>query len=491
MGAYGIMKGLEWGLAADLLPYTFVGFDPASATTANAHDKRPSTRDARLEARQRRRAHLAALRSKQAASDGPIDILRATAHLLVSMRGQGYEFCGTTTAPFARDNGAFFRRVVAEIAWAHPLLVLCSAALLEPPTSRDVALHAVLPSALGAVAPEHVHALGEALTGLAMGVAVFAALTLGYSVSTLGAFLGTLALRRAPLVPAALRPPEWDASEYPPLFNLADRPQSVAKFWSHQWHSFFSSAFPSLSLSLPSPPSARCLTREHATQDRSASSPSSRRSASSRPSSAKLPLGPPASSPSLRSRHGCTSSVRPSLLSLSLSFSLSLSLHVLTPRPRAQASPRPSRPSLLPPRRSRSSPSGAGPSTSSRRASASCSRASLRRSLGAGCEDGRARRGRPRSSCAREGGSTRLGASSLSRLSRSPHLSRLDLTLAPLARTQGHAGPRARGAARQVLGLAAVRRPDGVPPAAARVDERLPEQLRARACGMSGMATIV
>jgi len=324
MGAYGIMKGLEWGLAADLLPYTFVGFDPASATTANVHDKRPSTRDARLEARQRRRAHLAALRSKQAASDGPIDILRATAHLLVSMRGQGYEFCGTTTAPFARDNGAFFRRVVAEIAWAHPLLVLCSAALLEPPTSRDVALHAVLPSALGAVAPEHVHALGEALTGLAMGVAVFAALTLGYSVSILGAFLGTLALRRAPLVPAALRPPEWDASEYPPLFNLADRPQSVAKFWSHQWHSFFSSAFPSLSLSLPSPASARCLTRDCTTQDRSASSPSSRRSASSRPSSAKPPLGPPGSSPSLRSRRGCTSSVRASLPSVPLSLSLFL-----------------------------------------------------------------------------------------------------------------------------------------------------------------------
>ncbi|GAA5845461.1 hypothetical protein JCM9279_003040 [Rhodotorula babjevae] len=244
MGAYGIMKGLEWGLAADLLPYTFVGFDPASGTTHNAQDKAAATREARLEARRRRRAHLAAIRSKQAAVDGPIDILRSTAHLLVSMRGQGYEFCGTTTAPFALEHGAFFRRVVAEIAWAHPLLVLCSAALLEPPTSRDAALYAVLPtSALVCVTPERVHALGEALTGLAMGVAVFAALTLGYSVSTLGAFLGTLALRRVPLLPDALRPPAWDAREYPPLFNLAERPQSVAKFWSHQWHSFFSRPF--------------------------------------------------------------------------------------------------------------------------------------------------------------------------------------------------------------------------------------------------------
>ncbi|KPV74653.1 uncharacterized protein RHOBADRAFT_53614 [Rhodotorula graminis WP1] len=245
MGAYGIMKGLEWGLAADLLPYTFVGFDPATGTTANAQDKAATTRDDRLEARRRRRAHLAALRAKRAAEDGPIDILRATAHLLVSMRGQGYEFCGTTTAPFALDHAAFFSRVVKEVAWAHPLLVLCSAALLEPPTSRDAALFAVLPSALvGDRAPqERVHAVGEALTGLAMGTAVFAALTLGFSVATLGAFLGTLVVRRIPFVPEALCPPPWDAREYPPLFNLAERPQSVAKFWSHQWHSFFSRPF--------------------------------------------------------------------------------------------------------------------------------------------------------------------------------------------------------------------------------------------------------
>ncbi|GAA5896084.1 hypothetical protein JCM8208_007521 [Rhodotorula glutinis] len=242
MGAYGIMKGLEWGLAADLSPYTFVGFDTATGTTDNGHDKRATTREDRLEARHLRRAHLAAVRAKRAAEDGPIDILRATVHLLVSMRGQGYEFCGTTTAPFPLDHAAFFRRVVAEIAWAHPLLVLCSAALLEPPTSRDAALYAVLPSALG-VPLERVHALGEGLTGLAMGVAVFAALTLGYSVSTLGAFLGTLALRHAPFLPEALCPPPWDAREYPPLFNLAERPHSVAKFWSHQWHSFFSRPF--------------------------------------------------------------------------------------------------------------------------------------------------------------------------------------------------------------------------------------------------------
>lgn len=240
MGAYGIMKGLEWGLAQDLLPYTWVGF--AGTTTDNGKDPSAKTPADRREAKKRRRAYLASLRAKQAQSDGPLAVLRATLHLLISMRGQGYDFCGTTTEPFALSQGAFLRRLVGEIAWAHPLLTACAAVLLEPPTSRDALLYAAWP----ALPVRHAHYLGEAMTGLAMGVAVFAALTLGYSLATLGACLGTLFLRHvvpfSPL-PSAVLPPPFDPREYPPLFNLRRRPQSVALFWSHQWHSFFARPF--------------------------------------------------------------------------------------------------------------------------------------------------------------------------------------------------------------------------------------------------------
>ncbi|BGP48233.1 hypothetical protein JCM10450v2_004105 [Rhodotorula kratochvilovae] len=240
MGAYGIMKATEWGLAQDLLPYTWVGFDGLTTDKGPhaAHKAHAESKEDRKEARRRRRAHLRALREQQAQTDGPLAILRATLHLLVSMRGQGYDFCGTTTEPFATAHGAFLRRLVVEIAWSHPLLVACAAVLLEPPSSRDAFLYAALP----VLSVQHAHYLGEAVTGLSMGLAVFAALTCGYSCATLLAFVATFLARLLPL-PEALTLPRFDPREYPPLFNLARRPSSVARFWSQQWHSFFSRPF--------------------------------------------------------------------------------------------------------------------------------------------------------------------------------------------------------------------------------------------------------
>ncbi|GJN90499.1 hypothetical protein Rhopal_003510-T1 [Rhodotorula paludigena] len=258
MGAYGVMKCVEWGVARDLLPYTWVGFDEADqnrtdkaqpsaapaqkarmSVESNGHkDGREDPKEVRRRQREQRREYLEALRRRQAETEGPIQIIRSTLHLLVAMRGQGYEFCGTSTEPFALDHIAFFRRILLEIAWSHPLLVLCAAILLEPPTSRDALLASFLPS----LSPSHAHLLGESITGLSMGTAVFAALTLGYSCATLLAFLATKALRALP-IPDALLPPPFDPREYPPLFNFAERPQSVAIFWSKQWHSFFSRPF--------------------------------------------------------------------------------------------------------------------------------------------------------------------------------------------------------------------------------------------------------
>ncbi|GAA5821229.1 hypothetical protein JCM3770_006885 [Rhodotorula araucariae] len=240
MGAYGIMKAAEWGLAQDLLPYTWLGLDGPAADkrTHTAHRGHSDSKEDRKDARRRRRAHLRALREQQARTDGPLDILRATLHLLVSMRGQGYDFCGTTTAPFAIAHGPFLCRLVVEIAWSHPLLVACVAVLLEPPSSRD----ALVCSALPALSIQHAHYLGEVVAAFSMGLAVFAALTCGYSCATLVVFVATFLARLVPL-PEALTLPRFDPREYPPLFNLARRPSSVARFWSQQWHSFFSRPF--------------------------------------------------------------------------------------------------------------------------------------------------------------------------------------------------------------------------------------------------------
>ncbi|BGO91491.1 hypothetical protein NBRC10512_003152 [Rhodotorula toruloides] len=250
MGAYGIMKSIEWGFATDLLPYTWVGFDgkspaeeeKAAQVNGNAGGVDNEPREKKMQKRRRteeaQREYLAGLRRKQAAQDGPIDIIRSTMHLLIAMRGQGYDFGATTTQPFALDHGQFLRRLLLEIAWSHPLLVLCAAILLEPPTSRDAFIYATLPS----LNAQHAHMLGGCVTGLAMGTAVFAALTLGYSCCTLITFVVTAIVRLLPL-PEALTLPRFDPREYPPLFILSSPPDSVAKFWSVQWHAFFARPF--------------------------------------------------------------------------------------------------------------------------------------------------------------------------------------------------------------------------------------------------------
>lgn len=82
---------------------------------------------------------------------------------------------------------------------------------------------------------ERAHLVGEIATGAALGIAVFAALTLGFSLATFGVFVPNVVLRHLPL-PDSLTPPPFDAREYPPLFNLRRPPHSVARFWSQQWH---------------------------------------------------------------------------------------------------------------------------------------------------------------------------------------------------------------------------------------------------------------
>ncbi|GAA5875665.1 hypothetical protein JCM3774_002575 [Rhodotorula dairenensis] len=239
MGAYGIMKSIEWGLVGNLLPYTWIGFDEPSF---GEKSHRSTSRDERHAVRQEHRDHLVELRARQAAEEGPVQIVRSTLHLMISMRGAGYQFGAIATKPYSDQRGPYLRRLLLDIAWAHPLLVVCAMTLLEPPSNRDATLAALLPAALH-LTPEQVTRIGNGVTGLAMGTAVFAALTLGYSCAALVALTATAISRSLPWVPEALRLPPFDPREYPPLFMLDRMPDSVAVWWSQTWHAFFARPF--------------------------------------------------------------------------------------------------------------------------------------------------------------------------------------------------------------------------------------------------------
>jgi len=158
MGGYAVWKALEWGLAEDLTLYAFVGFDEKGKTEEAKPDKGGKAnevmkngnfteekdrskdqkkKDAHKKHLALRKVYLEGIRREQAEKENVWQIIKSTLHLVYSMRGNGYEFGATTTRPFPREPKAFFRRLLLEIGWSHPLLVLCSATLLEPPQSRD------------------------------------------------------------------------------------------------------------------------------------------------------------------------------------------------------------------------------------------------------------------------------------------------------------------------------------------------------------------
>lgn len=74
MNAYGVWKALEWGTAADLTPYTWVGF--------------VETEDGKAVGPKESKEDLEEIRRKQAEKDGPLDIISWTILLLGSMRGE-------------------------------------------------------------------------------------------------------------------------------------------------------------------------------------------------------------------------------------------------------------------------------------------------------------------------------------------------------------------------------------------------------------------
>ncbi|POY74573.1 hypothetical protein BMF94_2334 [Rhodotorula taiwanensis] len=237
MGAYGIMKSVEWGLASNLLPYTWIGFEEPSLEDQLRGAK---SKEEKHRLRQQHHQRLIELRRRQAATEGPVQILRSTLHLTLSMRGAGYQFGAIATKPYSTDRRIYLRRVLRDIALTHPLLTVCAMTLLEPASTRDAFFARHLPTSFSA---EQATQIGGAVTGLAMGTAVFAALTLGYSCASLLTLIGTAISRCVPFVPDMLRLPEFDPREYPPLFKLDRVPDSVAEWWSKTWHAFFARPF--------------------------------------------------------------------------------------------------------------------------------------------------------------------------------------------------------------------------------------------------------
>ncbi|GAA5970305.1 hypothetical protein JCM11641_001656 [Rhodosporidiobolus odoratus] len=265
LGGNAIWKGLEWGLAQDLTPYAWVGLDGKEKeweTVEQNHSTRvdslsdgrgqggkngasvppPSREEEKRRYRdQRKREHsrLLSLRAAQARQEGVVQIFRSSFHLLTAMRGQGYQFCDTSTQPFPDAPGPFFRRLCLQIAWSHPLLLTSTAMLVQPATSRDSLILSLLPASLSSYRTAHL--IGEVLAGLATPLVFFSGFTLGFSMTALLLFVPNVVLRK--ILPPGLRPPRFEPKEYPPLFDFAKVPSSVAVFWGKQWHSFLARPF--------------------------------------------------------------------------------------------------------------------------------------------------------------------------------------------------------------------------------------------------------
>lgn len=232
MSSYGIWKSIEWGTASDLSPYTYVGFEEA--------------KEGRAVAPKKERKELEAIRAKQAEADSPIDILRWSGLLLVSMRGNGWAFGPAEhmlAAHYPTEAAQFVPQLLAELLRAHVTLVTCGAVLLLQEHGRvdliESIVHLVAPTITFSKSAQHISS--EALATLAIGTGVFAGLSLGYTFATLLSWILLATMRSA--LPASLAPQPFDTRHYPPLFQTPWRVSSVGRFWVVSWHSFFSRSF--------------------------------------------------------------------------------------------------------------------------------------------------------------------------------------------------------------------------------------------------------
>ena len=238
MNAYGVWKSLEWGLAKDLTPYTWIGFEEELVQGKDGGTK-GETHGKHHWHRMRDVKHLQALRSQAAANDSPIEILSSTLHILTAMRGVGWAFGPSPrvrSPPLPRAPLSFLLRLLFELLWSHIVLVVACIALTSSSTSRIALISSCFPS----LSPFSTSLVSETLAGLSLGISAYAGLTAGYWTAVLPAFLLTTLSR---LFPSGIRPPPFDSRQYPPLFMAPWMPTSVSHFWGSSWHAFFTRPF--------------------------------------------------------------------------------------------------------------------------------------------------------------------------------------------------------------------------------------------------------
>ncbi|KAK4054465.1 hypothetical protein OIV83_000959 [Microbotryomycetes sp. JL201] len=222
--AYAVWKAIEWGLAQDLTPYTWVGY--------------VETKEGKAVSLNKSRTELEAIRRKQRDHDSLPDIVLWSISLLFSMRGIGWAFGppARSLAPHGPSNSQkLIKQLLLAILKRQIIFASMSAILLTPEQER--ARHLV---AFG-LAPGHAAFGSRAVGTLAFGTSACCALEMGFSIATLLVCLSTKAMRA--ILPAGLKPPPFDIRAFPPIFQRPWHPESVSTFWASQWHSFFSASF--------------------------------------------------------------------------------------------------------------------------------------------------------------------------------------------------------------------------------------------------------
>lgn len=233
---YFSWKGIEFGLARNLVPYTWVGFD------LDHHPKKRERKEGAGKAQTRYERALL-LRKDVARDATPTRVILHTMHLLTSMRGIGYAFGSppspSSVVPSRPSQLSFLLSLLLQLTTAHVVLVLCALILSTPPYE----LHALLSDHAPFLPPSVVARL---LVGIALGTSAYTGLTVFYFSSILPLYLLTNFIISLPFLHHSYKPLEFDGREYTSIIIQPWSAESVGEFWREKWHSFFTRSFKKL-----------------------------------------------------------------------------------------------------------------------------------------------------------------------------------------------------------------------------------------------------
>ncbi|SCV72255.1 BQ2448_4949 [Microbotryum intermedium] len=268
-GRFAALRVLEWGLAIDTRPYTWVGFDDQGYTrmfvdteekslgvpkAAEELEPEPETlnrkskkKDSSLITRER----MEDIRTRMAANDTPICIILSTAHLILSLRGIGYAFAPPRRSLAPPPHLSFdLKRPAPFIATS-----LLSIFLAAASASGGVALTRWTPKMVEADLlrwfPSIPSLVLDYFAVWPVGVGAFFLIiglsNLSLQVVAYADLVMREASRRLPGIPKSLRLAPFDPREYPPMFQTR-LATSVSQAWSECWHQLVARPFRALAL---------------------------------------------------------------------------------------------------------------------------------------------------------------------------------------------------------------------------------------------------